>query len=325
VRCCTSSRWLVRALTSATLLLASAAAAPSIAAAQPTSAESYAGRRAVVLAREGIQLYEAGAWAAAEAKLTEAEALSHSPVFLLYVARSRRNAGRLLDARDMYRRVAGEALAPSAPPPWHQALVDARAELTVLEPTIPSIAVRVADGGPATQAAIDGRPVPLGTAVEVDPGARQVIVTDGARRLDAQVDVRPGERDRWVDVSFAAPPYAAGSPGRSGGSWVPGAVVLGLGVVGLGVGAVTGAVALGESGSIEDECPEGACPASVAPGARDEQLSDAHTMADVSTIAFIAGGALTGAGVVLLVVRPFGGDAVQVRAGGRSVALRGSF
>ena len=48
-------------------------------------------------------------------------------------------------------------------------------------------------------------------------------------------------------------------------------------------------------------------------------------MADVSTVAFIAGGVLSAAGIVLLVVRPFGGEDVDVRAGTRGVVVNGSF
>lgn len=273
------------------LTLGAASASPALAQTAPPStagpsspASGDAGSRAVALGREGIQLYEAGRWAEAEAKLTEAEAVLHSPVFLLYIARCRRNAGRLLDARDAYRRSVAEQLAPTAPPAWRQALVDARAELSVLEEEIARDRAKATDGptvAPST-------PVPAASP----PSAQ------------------------------AAPPAAA--PPRTG-SWVPGAVVLGVGVVGLGVGAATGLVALGDSGEVDDACPDGVCPAGVPPGTHDAQLADARTMADVSTVAFIAGGVLSAAGIVLLVVRPFGGDDVDVRAGTRGVVMNGSF
>jgi hypothetical protein len=311
-------------------------ASPEVAFAQDASSSS---QRALSLAHEGIRLYEAGRWAEADAKLTEAESLTHSPVFLLYVARCRRSAGKLIDARGVYRRVAGESLAPSSPQPWHQAVLDARAELAALEPTIPSVAVRVADGTPTTVATIDGRPAPIRESVELDPGSHQIVIVDGARRAEAAVEVRVGERKRWVDMTFAAPSGAPGAPPADGPAdapadpemegddlgWVPGAVVLGVGIAGLGVGAITGVLALGDAGDVEDACPGGACPPGVTRGSQDATLDDAKAMGDVSTIAFIAGGVLTAAGVVLLVVQPFGDDGPEVVAGARSVGVRTAF
>lgn len=321
-------------------VVASALATPGFAQAPPTTAlppaADDAGSRAVALGREGIQLYEAGRWAEAEAKLVEAEAVLHSPVFVLYVARCQRNAGRMLDARESYRRVVGEQLAPSAPPAWRQALVDARAELTVLEQAVPSLIVRVPDGTSAAQVAVDGRPVLLGSTTEVDPGRHTITVVDGERRVTTAVTVASGERARVVDVPLSAPPAtapsspagegpAAGPGPRREGSWVPGAIVLGVGVVGLGVGAATGVVALGDSAEVDEACPGGTCPPGVAAGTHDAQLEDARTMADVSTVSFIAGGVLSAAGIVLLVVRPFGGEDVDVRAGSRGVSVHGTF
>lgn len=278
---------IARLVLATTLAIAPAIAHGQAPAAAPAPGD--AGSRAVALGREGIQLYEAGRWAEAEAKLTEAEAVLHSPVFLLYIARCRRHAGRLLDARDAYRRSVDEQLAPTAPPAWRQALVDARAELSVLEEEI------ARDRAKATDAATVPPSTPVAPSTPASPP-------------------RPAP----------PPPPPPAAPPREG-SWVPGAVVLGVGVVGLGVGAATGLVALGESGEVDDACPGGVCPSGVAPGAHDAQLEDARTMADVSTVAFIAGGVLSAAGIVLIVVRPFGGDEVDVRAGSRGVMMRGTF
>src|SRR5262245_40643813 len=79
----------------------------SAAHAQPPPAASNdgaaAGDRAVALGQEGLAAFQEGNWPLALARFEEANTLSASPVFELYIARSLRNAARLLDARTRYR------------------------------------------------------------------------------------------------------------------------------------------------------------------------------------------------------------------------------
>lgn len=330
-----------RSATAAWLVLLSASLASPIAFAQPADAPATdTGPSALALAREGVQFYEAGRWAEAEAKFVAAEAITHSPVFLLYIARAQRSAGKLLAARASLKRVASEVLAADAPAPWKQSLVDARAELAALEPTIPSVVIDAPALGPGATATIDGAAAKLGEPVEVDPGNRTIVVRSASREERAIVDVRAGERARRVAIGAATaevvPPGGEAGPDRpdrgapatpssSGGSWVPGAVVLGLGGVGLAIGGVTGILALGASSDATEGCTDGQCPTDSKTQVESD-LASAGTLADVSTVSFIAGGVLATAGVVLLVVRPFGREEpAQVTVGPRSVSFVSAF
>ena len=102
--------------------------------------------------------------------------------------------------------------------------------------------------------------------------------------------------------------------------------MLGLGVAGLGAGAVTGVLALGASDDVQADCPQSRCPAGVTEADVADDRSRAGTFADVSTVSFIAGGVVTAAGLVLIVVRPFGGgEQASVTASPRGMSLRGTF
>src|ERR1051325_10238960 len=95
-----------------------------------------ASAEAVSRGNEAIALFESGHWTEALARFREAEALYHSPVFVLYAARSLKNAGELQQARESYRRLLDETLAPEAPEAWKRAQSDGRAELAALEASL---------------------------------------------------------------------------------------------------------------------------------------------------------------------------------------------
>jgi hypothetical protein len=250
---------------------------------------------------EGLALYAKGRFDEAYARFATGERIQHSPVLVLWMGHSRRSAGRLVAARALYRRVAGEALDADASPKWHTARDEARRELAAIDVRIPRLRVTVvgARGGPAV-ARLDGKRVALGTAVPVDPGVHRVLATDGAgRRLEKQVDVPEG-KEHAVELVFAAAPQAAP------GSVIPGAVVTSLGLAGLVAGGITGALALSMASEVKDGCVGSRC------RPEDEgKADDADTLARVSTAALVLGGAITATGVVLLVVRP-GGDATAM-------------
>ena len=82
-----------------------------------------------------------------------------------------------------------------------------------------------------------------------------------------------------------------------------GFVALGVGAAGLLVGGITGGLALGKHGDITKSCPEGHC----APGQEamfKPEIDSYNTMGTISTIGFIAGGALAATGVVLMLTAP---------------------
>ena len=78
---------------------------------------------------------------------------------------------------------------------------------------------------------------------------------------------------------------------------VPGAVLAGVGAAGLVLGAVFGGLALSKKNVVEEHCVEAQCSLE-----GFEASEDARTFARVSTVSFIAGGALAAVGITLLVI-----------------------
>lgn len=294
-----------------------------------------AGDQAVAFAREGLKHYQAGAWAEALENFQKADAASHSPVFVLYVARSQRSLGKLLDARATYRKLVSEPLGDDAIPSFRQAQADGRAELAALEPTIPSVVVRAPGASSAARVTIGDRAVAVGVPVELDPGDYNVVMVDGERRLDATITLKINERDREIRLSSRGPLGEGGDPPplpppppaaeAQPGSLVPGIVVLSLGGASLIAGAILGGVALSIDAGITEKCDETGC----APGTDLEQIeSDKSTslaLTHASTGTLVAGGVLAAVGVVLLVVRPGGDEGPAVSLGPSGASLTISF
>src|SRR5262245_53956491 len=67
--------------------------------AQPAPSET---DRAIDAGQEAIALYRDGRWADAYDRFAVADRTTHSPVFVLYMARCKRNVGRLLDAKRLF-------------------------------------------------------------------------------------------------------------------------------------------------------------------------------------------------------------------------------
>jgi hypothetical protein len=319
------------ALASGIALPCAAQPAPPDAGGTP-SAPATDGDRAVELGRHGLAAFQAGKWLEAHAKFAEANALSASPVFVLYMARSLRNAGRLLEARVHMRSVRDMPVAPGAPESWHQAHRDARAELEALETSIPSIVIALkssSTGGAAIT--VDDAPQALGRRIALDPGAHSVVARAGAREVTRTIVLRAGAHE---EVTLELPDERAGA-GRHGdrdrtpravaGPLFPGVLALGVGAAGLGVGAVTGAIALGRAGDAKDRCPNDLC-RDADRKTNDADVAAANDLATVSTVAFAIGGAATAAGVVLLLTRPGGADrAARLELTPQGARMRGVF
>jgi hypothetical protein len=288
---------------------------------------------AVSLAGEGKARYDRGEWAEALALFEAAEQLAHSPVIVLYIARSQRNLGRLVAARQSFVRVSQEELPAGAPEPFVVAKADAAEDLQSLEPRIPMIELRL--GEIPTDAQIEVDEAPLSAAdrdkpILVDPGEHRVrAVRGGVEIASATVTLAEGQRETVTlrSASVAGPPQPPpggtppDQPSDSSGSLVPGLVVVGIGAVGLGAGIVTRVMAFQKVDDVEDRCVDGHCLVS-----DEAEIDAATTLQTVSTICLVAGGAAVAAGIVLLAVAPGGdGPTVSVRAGPLGISATGSF
>lgn len=273
---------------------------------------------AIARGREGVDLYERGQWNEALALFVEADQLFHSPVLVLYAARSQRNLGKLVEARSRYKALARETIAPTAPPSWSKAQTDGAAELSELEKEIPSIIVSVAHATPTTTIRIGDVAIAVDTPVQKDPGEYDVVVTDGEQRLSRTITLvkRGGE----LRVPFAlraakAPPITPDAPALTGpdGWRVLGVVLTSVGGLSLIGGGIAGGFALAESSSAKEDLNEH-LPTSCSGGqvchfeeARfEDRFSTAYELASAADGLLIAGGITAAVGIVILLLDPGG-------------------
>lgn len=304
-------------------VLLSLAASP--AGAEPTAADRNAAR---ALADKGADLFESGKYEKAIEQFRQAEALVHAAPHLLYMARANEKLGKLVEAHEIYEDIVTDLITRSSPAAFREAQETARTEQAALIRRIPTVKLTVTSPDmQIVQVTIDSkavRPELWQEPILLNPGTHTIKATGRGLRSESAV-VSVSEQDK-INVSLSL---------RWEGSLIPAIVVGGVGVVGLGIGIVTGAMSLSRVGDLEARCPEAHCLP------KDEPIGDsAKSLGTASTIGFVAGTALIGAGVALAIIRPWGGppaptdpeeklfpESVSVRAriGPGSIALEGTF
>jgi hypothetical protein len=321
---CLLKRWLL-ALVACNVVLCAARRAGAQSSDSPEAADTAASasrvtteRRAVSVGHAALELYEASRWDDAYERFKAAEALVHSPVFVLYMARCRRNGGKLLEARQLFERVSAERVSEQAPPAWHGAVADASAELMALRRSIPRVIIILrGEWNSEPSLSIDGREVALvslGKPIELDPGRHWILARDAqGRRALRGVELVAGQAASTIELRLeplANQSAAASPPGDSGTAFrTTGFVLLGVSAVGLSVGVGTAIAA-----------------------ANQDKDADAERWARWSIAGFIAGGFAAGAGVLFLILSPSqtrarAGDVTQaaIRVGISEFAIVGSF
>lgn len=312
------------------LAVASLLPAPALA---QTDAQR-AGARAAATA--GAQAFVENRWSDAADLFARAEGVVHSPVQVLYLARSYEKLGQLVKAREAYLRIVNESIAPGAPEPWRDAKTDAQTESAALEPRIPYVTIEV-EGAPSSSVHVtmDGVEVLsafVGVPQPVDPGVHELKAT-AAGKADAVAKVSIVEAKReTVVLTFATQgtAVAAGAPPEPATASGPKAVgpalplpvadaaqgvspltwaAFGVGAVGLGVGTV---FALKTSSKLEEA--NGLCTVPTSSGGQacsDDKQSQINALDDsarsaktLAIVGFVAGGVGVAAGVTLLVLSP---------------------
>lgn len=320
-------RWLLPLLV---LSIASSAAAQPVddSQAQPDETLTDA-ERAVSIGRTAVSLFKEERWAEAYDKFSEAEQVAHSPVFLLYMARCKRQLGDLKAARALYQRVVQDEIPVGAPESWRNAQTDATKELAGLFPSL-RISVR---GGPA-EVKLDGRTLTreeLAQPIEVEPGRHRVEARRGrGKPVVQQVTLARGAS---IDVVLELPETP--SPERrpdgdtppaeeSQGSLAPGIVMLAFaGAAGI-AGIVTGAIALDTAQGVVDRCAGNDCTGSGNSSEGSALQSDrdkAYNLAHASTATLVVAGVAAAVGITLLILRPGGGSEVSVGPGSLRIAF----
>ncbi len=296
-----------------------------------TAAEKQALAR--VKAEQGLKLFGAGRWSEAYEWFREADVLYHAPTLVLYQARCQRQTGKLIAARSLYQRILAEPVPSAAPAAFVEAQDNAKMELEKVKALIPRVQFAVTDVPRNTvRLTLDGAPL-AEDAKELDPGPHTLEISGGANEHATKAFTVVEGPNPQIEIRLRAPPpppAAVVVPEvvvKPRGSYVPGAIGLGIGGVALVVGAAVGGVTLSKANAVKAKCAGTACPLSA-----QSDGNAASTLGNVSTAMFVVGGVAAATGAVLLVVRPRLGasaprQAVEWNAGvgiGR-VELGGSF
>jgi hypothetical protein len=279
---------------------------------------------AKALVTKAASLEKAKRWSDAADALREAERLDPSPDKELELGRALAGAGKLVEALRTLRPLASSTGA--APRKQRPA---AKKQVAEIEARVGH--VRVATVPPDASVTIDDASV--SDEVELDPGAHVVRVeAAGFAPSRREIRVVAGERDALrVELereANAAAVVAAPAEPTSGPTRWPIYASFAVGAVGLGVGAVFGALAIAETSSAKGSCVNDTCRASVG-----DEIATAQRNGNVSTAAFVVGGAFVATGAVLFFVLPrktyAAGDAatgaITPYVSPRGVGVAGSF
>jgi hypothetical protein len=236
---------------------------------------------------------------------------------------------------------------------------DCTKRLDELEKAQPAIVFDAKDASghdlSAVTVTVDGRPLAErldGTALQVDPGEHVFVFTAADQPPVTQTFVlKEGDTQRRERVVLGPAPVAAPTPPAPlegappptpppggeesargmGTQKIVGLVAGGAGVVGIAVGSVFGAMMLSEASKQKTDCPSAGC-ANYSQAASDH--STGATDRTISTIGFIAGGALlVGGGVLFFTARHSSEPPAAARTllvpsvgpGGGGMFLRGEF
>jgi hypothetical protein len=283
--------------------------------------EDKAGARAA--AESGAAAFKDGRYKEALDRFRRAEALIHAPTHLLMTARTYVALGELVRARETYRTIVRERLAPSAPEAFKRAQAAAEQESQELEPRIAEVKVSIDGPSPRDKLVVtmDGEPIAaalVGIQHPIDPGSHAFAATATGLVAPAQtVQIEEGGRVAVVlELSPVEPTPApvhadaadAASTERSGSSALrtTSYVLFGTGVAGLAFGAVFGGLALSEQSDSDDAYTR--CSPKCTPSQTQEILALDRSASDKGTIGVIglaAGGTLAVGGAILyLVSRP---------------------
>jgi hypothetical protein len=221
--------------------------------------------------------------------------------------------------------------------------------VTEVNAAMPTVVFEAKDGSgndlTAVRVLMDGEPLAErieGMALSIDPGEHEfTFEAAGQASVRKRFVIREGEKDRRERIVITAPPPAidatpaapapaptqgSGAAPAAGGSGLGGQrvaalVVGGVGVLGVVLGSAFGLQAISKRDSAAQACPERcADPSGVS------MWHDAGTAGNVSTAAFVLGGAaLAGAAVLWLTGRPSGPEnrAAAIAVGPGGVTVRG--
>jgi hypothetical protein len=265
---------------------------------------------AVAFFDEARKLMAAGDYQGAIPKLEQSVKATRTVGALLNLGRCYEEIGRAASAWATYR--AGASLA--------RELHDAReadangfADRVRTRVAYVTIDARAIEGVHGAELTLDGGPAAGNEALPVDPGAHVVeAAAPGKISESVKIDVRgDGDRatvklDPLMDLPFMRPrppTRAPETPPPASPRRTMGFVVGGVGVGATAIGLATGLMAIAKHSQATSACPTypDHCPSS---GVADGPNRDSQTFATISTVGFVAGGALLATGALLVITAP---------------------
>lgn len=275
-----------------------AALVASVVFACPAAAQDGAKKAAAdALFAEGRALVTQGKYAEACEKFAESERFEAAVGTSLNLGECHERLGRTASAYGAF----GEAKRLAALRGDTEREAHAKERREALEPRLSKIALSVPSKARGVKVLLDGRELgagAIGAAIPVDPGRHVVnaVAPDKPMPFDKEVIVGPGPVTVAVEIVFPGE-----KPPSDGSSWnmmrSTGVVVGAAGIVGVLVGGGFGIGAIVKNDASKAEClPADPTKCSLRGLSLNRQ---AGTYANVSTGAFVAGGALVGVGVML--------------------------
>ncbi|HEX7600900.1 MAG TPA: hypothetical protein VF316_04815 [Polyangiaceae bacterium] len=290
-------------------------------AAEPSPADKETAR---ALMTEGRQKRDASDLQAALKAFRGADSIMHVPTTAIEVAKTEAQAGLLLEARDHALTLARSKAQPGEPTPFADARTAAQQLANELEVRIPSVHVILAGAKDDTEVRIDDLAIPSaanGLPRKLNPGSHIVVAKSGGveRRMTFKVQEKESKDvtldfgqaqvagvpvDKPPPVVDTPPPPVTPPPTPPDAPSNGNATRMGLEIggfsfaaVGIIAGSVTGILSLNQTSDLKAQCPGGRCPASL-----QGNLDSARTLATVSTVGFIAGGAGALVGIIGLIL-----------------------
>jgi hypothetical protein len=266
---------------------------------------------AQALFEEGLALMNAGKLTDACPKLAKSQELDPGMGTAFRLGECYEKVGRLASAWELFVGVAESARKTGAA----QRAEVAQKRADALFPRLAKLIVNLAPGAAATEGISvtrDGVEMPrplFGAGVPIDPGAHEIrAIAPRKKPFSTSISVPPDAKMAEVtipaleDAPFSPAPVPPPPPSPGRGQRIAGVVLGVVGLGGVGVGTAFGLTAsstwnqaLGNCvGRAENKCPPAA----------QQKGDDAQQQAAISTIAFIAGGALVATGVVVFLTAP---------------------
>ena len=261
------------------------------------------------LVKSAFSAFERRDYLTAVSLFKRASVSAPSLIVRLYLARSRAAMGLLLDAAADYRSVIAAEKAVETNPVERQAIADARDELAELRPRIPSIEVALGEAEQHSRSlrlVMDGRLIPFGVPMPVDPGHHEVVGSDvEGEQSRLGFEIGEGEAKTmgmsWRSMSGRADKRSEQVSGGSSARRTWGVVALTVGATGLGLGTVTGIAAMTRYSAAEAHCPANRCTQGPP---YPEDGSAFRTLRTISAAGYVLGGAGIGTWLGLLLTTP---------------------